>query len=97
MLVHGSCFGIGPLNTSVVRGDVEELLDKLNPVVKRIDDQLRYEILKEGLLCPTCGQPLEAGTLFCPNDGTPIGRPCTSCEYRNKPRDEYCIKCRTAL
>ena len=54
-------------------------------------------MVREGLLCPTCGQQLPVGTRFCPKDGTLIGIECKKCGNTNAPSAQFCSNCGAKL
>lgn len=54
-------------------------------------------MVREGLLCPTCGQQLPQGTRFCPKDGTSIAMECSKCGNTNPPSAQFCSICGVKL
>lgn len=88
VLVNGSVFGVGPLQTNHLKKGMEEFRQVVEIAGKELAGQIRA-----GMLCPTCGSFLAPGTRFCPKDGTPVARACEHCGHSNMPGAQFCSQC----
>jgi len=98
-VIHGSNFGIGPIQSHHVKSEVNEFLSTVQGLIRGTQN-MRREIenkLNQGVLCPTCGNAISPGTRFCPHDGTPIARECAKCGSSNMPGAQFCSNCGAAL
>ena len=95
-ITEGALSAIGPLWGMTIDRRIskfrKEIMDSYEEG-KQAWEVEKYSLEQEGLLCPTCGKPVPAGTRFCPDDGTPLVQICSKCGHGNTPSSKFCVNC----